>query len=361
MMAKPLSITLETVTPVWTGGADGKADRLHATGIMGSLRWWYEALVRGVGGRVCNAGKPCIYAEKERYQGLCDVCRIFGATGWTRRFKLIVENGDLHSEQPSASTIDPKSGMLVFTLPEGSKWYLPAEPLVGSFTLSIVPTLPLKVTKLLSKGEEPEYLDASVIGALVQFIADRASLGAKPQLGLGIVSLRKRLSTQPLYQHLEQLISLHEKNRDSRPFNEYDELPSLHNMFFASIKVEQATELETFSLKYHMRHLDGPFGERNLRHRIMGYVPQRGERENREGAKILMSFPYDNTIRLWGWIPRRDNASPTRNDILDNIWAFLGKEYDEGSVPFWVDFASSTGSGKAVLAHFKKYLLEEAK
>jgi hypothetical protein len=57
---------------------------------------------------------------------------------------------------------------------------------------------------------------------------------------------------------------------------------ALHNMFFASVKDEQATELETFSLKYHMRHLDDPFGERNLRHRIMGYVPQREEREGDE-------------------------------------------------------------------------------
>jgi CRISPR-associated protein Cmr1 len=46
-MIAPLSITLKTLTPLWTGGADGKVDRIHETGIIGSLRWWYEAIVRG--------------------------------------------------------------------------------------------------------------------------------------------------------------------------------------------------------------------------------------------------------------------------------------------------------------------------
>ncbi|MCD5415521.1 type III-B CRISPR module RAMP protein Cmr1, partial [Candidatus Bipolaricaulota bacterium] len=40
-MAEPLTITLKTITPLWTGGVDGTCNRLHATGIIGSLRWWY--------------------------------------------------------------------------------------------------------------------------------------------------------------------------------------------------------------------------------------------------------------------------------------------------------------------------------
>lgn len=49
MMNEPLTINLKTLTPLWTGGADGKSDRLHATGIIGSLRWWYEVVVRELG------------------------------------------------------------------------------------------------------------------------------------------------------------------------------------------------------------------------------------------------------------------------------------------------------------------------
>ncbi|RLC75505.1 MAG: type III-B CRISPR module RAMP protein Cmr1, partial [Chloroflexi bacterium] len=46
---------LKTLTPLWTGGADRNSDRPRETGLIGSMRWWYEGIVRGMGGRVCNA------------------------------------------------------------------------------------------------------------------------------------------------------------------------------------------------------------------------------------------------------------------------------------------------------------------
>lgn len=45
-----MQIKIQTLTPLWTGGVDGKMDRIHETGIIGSMRWWYEAIVRGLGG-----------------------------------------------------------------------------------------------------------------------------------------------------------------------------------------------------------------------------------------------------------------------------------------------------------------------
>lgn len=45
-----MEIKIKTLTPIWTGGFEpGKMDRIHETGIIGSLRWWYEAIVRGLG------------------------------------------------------------------------------------------------------------------------------------------------------------------------------------------------------------------------------------------------------------------------------------------------------------------------
>jgi len=49
-----LEMTLQTLTPLWTGGVDQTCDRLHETGLIGGLRWWYEALVRGLGGYACD-------------------------------------------------------------------------------------------------------------------------------------------------------------------------------------------------------------------------------------------------------------------------------------------------------------------
>ncbi|WP_322489162.1 hypothetical protein [Chloroflexus sp.] len=31
-------LTLTTLTPLWTGGIDGVTDRIHETGLIGSLR-----------------------------------------------------------------------------------------------------------------------------------------------------------------------------------------------------------------------------------------------------------------------------------------------------------------------------------
>jgi len=92
-MNEPLTIKLRTLTPLWTGGVDQKCDRLHETGLLGSLRWWYEALVRGFGGDACDptedgrcpddAGKRCV------------ACALFGCTGWSRKFRLqIIDTKD---------------------------------------------------------------------------------------------------------------------------------------------------------------------------------------------------------------------------------------------------------------------------
>lgn len=45
-MIEPLNITLKTLTPFWTGGTDVKVGSIHETGIMRSLRWCYEAIMR---------------------------------------------------------------------------------------------------------------------------------------------------------------------------------------------------------------------------------------------------------------------------------------------------------------------------
>ena len=87
-MAKPLIIKLKTLTPLWTGGVDQTCDRFHETGLIGSLRWWYEALVRGLGGSACDPTDDgrCLNEEDKR----CVACELFGCTGWSRKFRLQV-------------------------------------------------------------------------------------------------------------------------------------------------------------------------------------------------------------------------------------------------------------------------------
>ncbi len=89
-MPEPLTIQLKTLTPLWTGGVDQTCDRLHETGLIGSLRWWYEALVRGLGGYACDPTDNSSCRDADH----CAACELFGCTGWSRKFCLrVTENG----------------------------------------------------------------------------------------------------------------------------------------------------------------------------------------------------------------------------------------------------------------------------
>lgn len=345
-MPDSLEIKLEALTPIWTGGLEGKSDQLHLTGILGSLRWWYEVLVRSVGGNACDpTTHSCIYDPEKPHDGLCDVCLIFGATGWARRFKLVVTENTLHQEQPTASESD-RSGGLTFNLSsdhpsvrtQGHKWYLKSNPLYGQVKIKIIPTAPIATSKTRNT-----YLDAKVIGSLIQFIADKASIGAKPQMGLGVVRVVDRQDIQPLIEHLKKVVARRAVDEN---------LPCLQNMFFAKIKIRSATESDTFDLKYDLRGMFRTVykDDVNLRHTIMGSV--RGS--NRIGAKIMMSYPYDNgTIRLWGWIPAMAHPNIARSNIMDEIYYFLEDTYGKERVSSWLDYdPQKNGSVIAFLEEF---------
>ncbi|RKQ84652.1 type III-B CRISPR module RAMP protein Cmr1 [Brockia lithotrophica] len=99
----------KALTDIWTGDANGKGNRFIPTGLMGSIRWWFEVLVRGLGGKACdptdgrvrcpNHGKRPNEADHH-----CVVCELFGCTGWARKFRLMVldENGRVIQNQIKA-------------------------------------------------------------------------------------------------------------------------------------------------------------------------------------------------------------------------------------------------------------------
>ncbi|MEA3309795.1 MAG: type III-B CRISPR module RAMP protein Cmr1 [Chloroflexota bacterium] len=97
-----MKITLRMQTPLWTGGVDGKSTRLHETGLIGSIRWWYEVIVRGLGGSACDptGDRSCPDKEGKR----CAACQLFGCTSWQRKFKLRIldEDDNLFTEKPDA-------------------------------------------------------------------------------------------------------------------------------------------------------------------------------------------------------------------------------------------------------------------
>ncbi|ACX52048.1 CRISPR-associated RAMP protein, Cmr1 family [Ammonifex degensii KC4] len=87
---------LKALTDIWTGDVDRESKRLILTGLLGSIRWWFEVLVRGLGGKACDPTVDGVRCPDEKGHR-CVVCKLFGCTGWARKFRLMVlsENGDI--------------------------------------------------------------------------------------------------------------------------------------------------------------------------------------------------------------------------------------------------------------------------
>ncbi len=105
------TVKIKPLTPIWTGSAERSSTTLRETGIIGSLRWWYEALIRGLGGTACdptNESSRCKLDHDKFYKAIkngssiqdaldaqiCQVCQLFGCTGWARKFRLEIEQLD---------------------------------------------------------------------------------------------------------------------------------------------------------------------------------------------------------------------------------------------------------------------------
>jgi CRISPR-associated protein Cmr1 len=107
---------LQALTDVWTGDAgtaqSKQANRLLPTGLLGSIRWWFEVLVRGLGGAPCDPStnqKACLNEQH------CVVCELFGCTGWARKFHFDVRNA--------------QGAILTSKLTKGTKFHLRFTPL----------------------------------------------------------------------------------------------------------------------------------------------------------------------------------------------------------------------------------------
>lgn len=314
MTTDSLTIKLTTLTPIWTGGIAGEADRLHATGIIGSLRWWYEAIVRGLGGWACDpSAHSCLYDAKESNQGLCDVCHVFGATGWARRFRLTVTDAtELRPESPPGLKITAaRSYKDRFGRTKIPTWYLKSAPLRGHTAIKLITI--------------DQQFQIESIGGLIQFLADWTAIGARPQMGFGIIDVTPHQDTQYLINHLQTTAGA----------RTYDNVSTLRNMFFTSIKANKNSTEETFNLKYDLRRLFAT--NNNLRHFVMGEAPQKGDRQ---GAKVMMSRPYaSNIIRIWGWLPEEvAKFRTTRDQVIQQIHTHLGTYY---TINYWREFNST--------------------
>jgi len=88
-MTEPREWAFKALTPIWTGDARGRTSRLISTGLLGSIRWWFEVVVRGLGGSACDPSDTSSRCPDKKGRH-CVVCELFGCTGWARKFRFQV-------------------------------------------------------------------------------------------------------------------------------------------------------------------------------------------------------------------------------------------------------------------------------
>lgn len=175
------------------------------------MRWWYEAIVRGMGGYACDptSEKRCQFDAKaydEEYKrhlkaneskelaskyaleaGLkkvCPACRLFGCTGWKRRFKLETFVDANQIESFNLATLDKKKSF--------NNWWLSStfEKSIKSDNSNMTfGKFNLVVTEF---ANSTNLSISSQIHSLFSIMSTIGAIGAKNQYGYGIFDFKDK-------------------------------------------------------------------------------------------------------------------------------------------------------------------------
>ncbi len=220
-----MEIHLKTLTPLWTGDIEGKCTKIKETGIIGSLRWWYEALVRGLGGYACDpTDSECefnynAYRETKNVENglkdVCEACRLFGCTGWRKKFKLEINPEDRYSYAPFVIAKPKSSKKQAFLgyYDNTGRTYEKNGGIFGKLKVDIT-----------AQKEDIE----GIIDCTLQLSADWG-LGAIVQRGFGISSLKREPKSYK--KELPKFLEFPKKVSYSLP------LPQIDHFFFYRIPI----------------------------------------------------------------------------------------------------------------------------
>jgi CRISPR-associated protein Cmr1 len=342
-------LKLSCLTPLWTGDIDGKSNTLQVTGLMGSLRWWIEIILRGMNKFVCEptTDDRCPQRdESSKIEKYCSACLIFGATGLRRLFKINLEGGE-KVFTGGALNIKPNR--------RNRGWYL-GSGIVGDIELEII---------LLDKD-----FDENLILLPLLIASKWSGIGARLQHGYGVVMIEnlpeinfeKFQNALSKIHEMQRLNSLKIELRNDTRNDIMCGYPDIREMFFAKVQFESESDW--------WRYVDGirPDNRRNyngyvndprmqawirsnsvpispaikncLRYGECKRLWQTGDSNkdksienwlfgtilnDKSASKINISCAYhiENTLwefRIWGWIP--GNGVPNgfdRNQFLNDL------------------------------------------
>ena len=365
---EPLVIRFQTLTPLWTGDVRRNSKVPRETGVIGSMRWWYEGIVRAAGGYACNPIKEdgCQFNPKDErppQQQLCPACYLFGCTGWQRRFHLEVDGLEEHRVffMASSEVFGASRNWLerIFGVEkiarDGRKSYslVPIRSLWGNKArLRIIPL------------DDDGHGTLARLSFLLRTMARWGALGAKSQHGFGQVQIRspltlakqglelvecdtdtsdRRGNTSENAFHLDHFFSLHFRLPNSSRY--YDCLqkigkpqagfnyiehyfPCAFDIRYKSQSIDVNTNTGiNFGLRPSLRDLWG----RNVTDVLMGRSGQDVKDEQRSASRICVSHPFRHcekwNLKIWGHVPDRlrdeDGNAISKDDVTDHITEYV--------------------------------------
>jgi CRISPR-associated protein Cmr1 len=219
-----VELRIETLTPLWTGGVEtGRMDRIHETSILGSLRWWYEAIMRGLGGNPCDPTSEGPNADRcpqktDGQEEFCTVCQLFGATGCRRKFRLRMRNGEALFNNNARNILLPSGRIHTRPQLRAGGWYLMGDSVMGN-------AIPLRLIPLATADV------LSPLSLILSLIDRHAAIGAKVSNGYGVVRFYEN----------GQSIQVHmlEHFPDSSQPPPRHTLPDIRDFFFARFQFQE--------------------------------------------------------------------------------------------------------------------------
>ncbi|RJO67596.1 MAG: type III-B CRISPR module RAMP protein Cmr1 [Myxococcales bacterium] len=230
-MPNILKIEFSPLTPLWTGNIDRDSAEPVVSGLLGSLRWWFEGIIRGMGGYTCDpAGdekdsskKKCLFDGKH-IEAVCPACRVFGCTGLSRSFRLDVQGLEA---LPLFFICDPRvfvsHGNWLIRIYEGFRERRSDGTSFGFNNSQLWATSSAKLLftpnslTLAKRGLNAEQL-TNILYYLLSVISKFGSLGAKGQNGFGQIALDSETSMSDWKMQARQALNiLVEQFKDANP------------------------------------------------------------------------------------------------------------------------------------------------
>lgn len=378
-MTQPPEIQLKTLTPLWTGGANRNSRRVHESGIIGSLRWWYEGILRSVGVRVCDAtadksDERCRFERKEgesiddALARICPACQLFGCTGWRRRFRLDVTGLEPHDLFFAASKgVYVAAGNWLWRMFGGEELggSKKGRGAAVSFDFGVQALWGEEVTLRITPYGDDADATLARLAFLLDIVARRGALGAKPQHGFGQIDIIKGLDPALVVRGKQLLIAGAGKNSNDGAdgffslasfFSHHYQLKDIDRYFNqlrligsppSGFDYRQHYMPSAFDIRYKSRSRDFRTGQgqdfglrpwfrerwgKQVAHVLFGRSDARRDDE-RSAGRIFVSHPFRAQangpwrLKIWGHVPSnlQDEAGHkiSVQDVEIHVEAFI--------------------------------------